>query len=212
MILRQLSLGPMANHTYIVCEKKGGRCVVIDPGWEIPKLLDKMKNDSFELCAVLLKHGHYDHSQGAQELLAAFPVPLYYEKSDANLVGFESPCDRTFSGDAEFDLGPFKAVFLHTPGHTPGGCCINIGNNLFTGDTLFLDACGRTDLPGSDPRAMRRSLVRLAGLQEDLVVWPGHAYSGDTHLRLKDVVASNFYVKAAKRGEEDFLLLTEGII
>ena len=212
MKLRQYQLGPMANFTYAVAGKKGGDCVVIDPGWDVPALLDKLKDDSLKPCAVLLTHGHYDHSQGVRELLEAHPVPLYYEKSDAQLVGFQSLHDSTFSGDAEFDLGPFKVFFLHTPGHTPGSCCINIGKNLFTGDTLFLDACGRTDLPGGDPKAMRRSLVRLAGLHDDLDIWPGHAYSADTHLRLHDVLASNPYIKAAKRGEEDFLLLTGGIV
>lgn len=207
MIVRQLQVGGMGNYSYIVAAEKGGPCAVIDPGWDVPVLLEELKKGGFTLAAVLLTHGHYDHSQAVPELLQAAPAPLYYDRNDAGLLGFEAVDASPFEGDFTADLGFASARFIHTPGHTAGSCCIQLGNNLFTGDTLFLDACGRTDLPGSDTKAMYRSLLRLAAMDGGLEVWPGHAYSEQAHLPMADVAANNPCIKAARRGEDDFLFM-----
>lgn len=172
----QIPVGPMANFAYLVADPATRKAVVVDPGWESEKILQQAADLGVEVVGVWLTHTHFDHIQEVQAVMTAAGVPVWVhplEKSQLSDVTGEM-CDVN-DGDTVM-VGNESAQVIHTPGHSPGAVCYVIGDGVITGDTLFVGAIGRTDLPGSDPRAMGKSLKRLAQLPEDLVVYSGHDY------------------------------------
>lgn len=176
MTITTLPLGLYQTNCYILAESD--RCLVIDPGDEVGKLLAFLEQNGLTLEAILLTHGHFDHVGAVKNLAAetdcrvflceeelALPRtmtagPLYY-------TDFYQDGDRLTLAGMTFEV-------LHTPGHTPGSVCLRFGEHLFSGDTLFAGSCGRTDFPGSSPSDMIRSLKRLSQLEDTLRVYPGH--------------------------------------
>ena len=118
------------------------------------------------------------------------------------LSGIDPQFLAAYSGEQDFNIGPFKIKIIPTPGHTAGSVCIQIGNALFTGDTLFPGACGRVDLPTSSPRAMRQSLVTLAHLPEDTQIFVGHSYGGKCSSTIGYERVKNPFMRNALRDEE----------
>lgn len=178
----------MANFVYLVGDEATRRCVLIDPAWDVAALLRLVREAKLSLAAVVATHGHADHVGGALHgvsiegiaaLVAQARVPVILHALEAQRLAQAGVPETALSPVADretFALGQTELEFLHTPGHTPGALCIRVGDALFTGDTLFVDECGRIDLPGSDPDAMWRSLQRLAALSDQTVVYPGHDY------------------------------------
>lgn len=171
-----LNLGPMDNCTYLVTEGKDA--LLIDPAWDMNFIEHTLKTKNLNLLAVLFTHGHFDHVKFSQDLLKAHGLQAYIEEQDANLSGIFPEYLHTYSGEQNLQIGPFAVHIIPTPGHTAGGVCIHIGNAVFTGDTLFPGACGRVDLPSSNPRDMRKSLLRLSKLPDDTQIFAGHSYGG----------------------------------
>lgn len=171
-----LQLGPMDNCTYLVTQ--GTDAILIDPAWDMNFIEHTLKTKGLNLLAVFFTHGHFDHVKFAQELLQAHQLRGYLEENDAALSSISPEYLNTFSGEQHLQIGPFNIHIIPTPGHTAGGVCIQIDNALFTGDTLFPGACGRVDLPSSNPRDMRKSLLKLAQLPDDTQIFSGHSYGG----------------------------------
>jgi len=189
LYLRQLELGPMQNFVYLIGDPVTRDCVVVDPAWEIETIVDTAAGDGMELRAALVTHTHQDHVgghlfgfdiPGMAQLLERIPVKVYVHKAEREfLPGMRSDLVQVDGGDT-LSVGRRALTFVHTPGHTPGSQCFLIDGRLISGDTLFIQSCGRTDLPGSDPGEMYRSLThRLAALPDETVVYPGHNYGGD---------------------------------
>ncbi|MFA5162323.1 MAG: MBL fold metallo-hydrolase [Elusimicrobiales bacterium] len=197
MLIKQLKLGLMANFSYIVAEKEGGDCVLIDPSWDIKAILAAAEAASLSIKAAFLTHGHFDHSKRIDALLKTTPV--YVEESDLSFLEADGKLFRTFRGDSVFSPAGFEIRALHTPGHSPGCVCYLVGGNLFTGDTLFAGAVGRVDLPGSDPRLMGESLRRLARLPPETAVYPGHAYGETDSSTIGEQLRENIYMQNAAR-------------
>ena len=176
MTITILPLGMLQTNCYILSE--GSRCLVIDPGGEPEKVLSLLEQEGLMLEAVLLTHGHFDHVGGVRTLAAETDCPVYLCEEDLSLPAAmtSGPLYHTHSyGEGDrLTLAGMEFSVLHTPGHTPGSVCLKFGEHLFTGDTLFAGSIGRTDFPGSSPAAMGRSLSRLAALEEQLHVYPGH--------------------------------------
>ena len=176
--LKPLALGAYQTNCYLVWDENSSACVVIDPGYEPDTVLAEAKKLNKEIAAVLLTHGHFDHVGGVKELAAETDCKVYLNEADLSMppqmtAGPLYYTDTYSEGDFVEAAGlTFKV--LHTPGHTPGSVCLMCENALFSGDTLFWGSCGRTDLPGGNWAAIRKSLLRLAELSGDYDVYPGH--------------------------------------
>jgi glyoxylase-like metal-dependent hydrolase (beta-lactamase superfamily II) len=187
----------MQNFAYLAGPAEGKYCAVVDPGWDAQSILAAAKDDGRAIRAVVLTHGHFDHVAGVKDLLAQAEFPVYAHESDAAALAKALKNVRLMKDGDSVAVGGLELRGLHTPGHTPGSQCLLAAGNLFTGDTLFIDCCGRTDLPGSDPEAMHRSLRRLAALPAATVVWPGHDYGSRTSAPMSAVLELNPYLAAA---------------
>jgi glyoxylase-like metal-dependent hydrolase (beta-lactamase superfamily II) len=196
LYFQQIAVGEMANLAYLVGSRSTREALVVDPAWSVDALLDRAEADGMRVVGALVTHYHQDHVggkifgldiEGVARLLERHPVPIHVNTLEAEgtrqVTGAsESDLVRHEAGDA-IALGPVQLRLLHTPGHTPGSQCFLVQEagqpgRLVSGDTLFLGACGRVDLPGSDPEAMYRSLNQtLKALPDETLVYPGHLYS-----------------------------------
>jgi glyoxylase-like metal-dependent hydrolase (beta-lactamase superfamily II) len=178
--VRQLPLGPMKNFVYLVGAAGRDEAFVIDPAWDVPAILSTLEADGRKLTGIFLTHHHHDHINGVPDLLKVRDVPVYVQQAEVEFAEALKP----FAG-AIRSVGKGECVMvagvdvecLHTPGHTPGAQCLHCRAGLFTGDTLFVNACGRCDFAGSDPLAMHDSLFNvLAKLHGSTKMYPGHDY------------------------------------
>lgn len=166
----------MANFAYLVMDSVTNQAVVVDPGWDADKILIQAANVGATITGVWLTHTHFDHIQEVDRIAQAAGVPVWVHPIERPMLGDVTAVIRDVNEGDVLRVGNETAQVIHTPGHSPGAVCYQIGDGIITGDTLFVGAIGRTDLPGSDPRAMGKSLKRLAQLPEDLVVYSGHDY------------------------------------
>ena len=197
LFIKQLLLGDMENFTYIIGDKEAGEVFVIDPSAPQAIIARELKAEKFALKGILLTHGHYDHVVDVNKA----DVPVYLSASESPLY---MPEAKKFvrTGDAQHVvLGPFTFECLHTPGHTPGGQCFLADGNLFTGDTLFMDAVGRTDFPGGSTKALFESLQRIKRLPDTTMVWPGHNYGSVPHETLGSLKKYNPFLRCDDIGE-----------
>ncbi|MGQ0824210.1 MAG: MBL fold metallo-hydrolase [Actinomycetota bacterium] len=198
----------MVNFVYLVGDRETGDAVAIDPAYGVAELVELLGADGMRLSGVLVTHWHPDHVggdlmgwsiEGLAELLAlpgasapvhvqapeAFGVKRVTGISDSDLVLHDS-------GDV-VHVGSVPITLIHTPGHTPGSQCFFVDGRLVSGDTLFLDGCGRTDLPGGDADEIYYSITqRLAHIPDDAVLYPGHRYSPKPHLPMRVVRERNY--------------------
>jgi len=178
LYLKQLELGPMQNFIYLVGDPVTRQAAVIDPGWEVPQILKTVEEDGYRLTQTIITHAHFDHVMGLGELLKAVDVPVYIHKAEALALKQAGSNLKPVAGGEVLHIGTVPVTLIHTPGHTPGSQCLLVDNQLLTGDTLFIRACGRCDLPGGDPTALYHSLTQtLAKLDERTIVCPGHNYA-----------------------------------
>src|SRR6266545_973563 len=188
LYFRQLELGPMQNFVYLLGDPVTRECVAVDPAWEIDTIVETADADEMRITGALVTHTHQDHVggnlfghdiPGIEALLEKVRAKVYVHKAEREfLKGFGSDLVKVDNHDT-LAVGRFTLTFLHTPGHTPGSQCFLVDGRLVSGDTLFIGACGRTDLPGSDPKEMYQSLTqRLGALPDETVVLPGHNYGG----------------------------------
>ena len=192
-----INLGPMNNCTYLVTQ--GTEALLVDPAWDMNFLIHTLQTRHLHLCAVFFTHGHFDHIKFSQELLTHFKLRAYLEQNDVSLSGLPAELLHTYKADQHLHVGPFDIHILATPGHTAGSVCIQLEDILFTGDTLFPGACGRVDLPSSDPRAMLASLRRIASLPPDTRIFAGHSYGGRCSSTVAEEKLKNPFMRNALR-------------
>ncbi len=210
LYLRQLQVGPMANFVYVIGDNLAKKAAIVDPAWAADALIDFVKKEGFEIDKLLVTHYHPDHLggrmmghsiEGAAEMLEkGVKAKVYLNKHEAEGARkvsslSESDIVKVDAGDT-FKVGELEVKFLHTPGHTPGSQCFLVEGNLISGDTLFVQSCGRVDLPGSDPEAMYYSLNHtLKNLDDSTVVYPGHAYSSEPSSTIAKEKRHNMYLR-----------------
>lgn len=179
MNIHTLTLGDYRTNTYIL--QNGDRCAVIDPGYEPETVLSFLRRKSLTLDAILLTHGHFDHVGGIRALAAETDCKVYLHEAELSMPPMMTAgplyyTDTYGEGDTVAAAG-LSVHVLHTPGHTPGSVCLIAEDTMFSGDTLFAGSCGRTDLPGGSWQDILGSLKRLAALETDYTVLPGHGES-----------------------------------
>jgi glyoxylase-like metal-dependent hydrolase (beta-lactamase superfamily II) len=181
----------MVNFVYLVGDRETGEAVVIDPAYDIKGILAVLDGDDMRLTGALATHYHADHVGGSlwgnrvsgiAELLALRPVPVHVQVDEARWVerttGVSAGDLVTHGSGDEVLVGDIPIELIHTPGHTPGSQCFLVDDRLVAGDTLFLQGCGRTDLPGGDAEKLYESLTqKLAKVPDDATLYPGHLYS-----------------------------------
>lgn len=185
MDVRQWKLGPMDNFVYLLSE--GGEGLLVDPAYDLPRLAAELRATGVRVTHILVTHGHPDHTMG---------VAAMKKELGALVVAHESadhPVDLKVADGATLRLAGLEVRVVHTPGHRFDAVCYVVdGTHLLTGDTLFVGECGRVDLPGSDVRAMHRTLTDvLPSLPHDLVVLPGHDYGKTPTSTLAEELRTN---------------------
>ena len=172
-----LPIGYLQTNCYILTGDSG--CLVIDPASDADRILEALNGKP--LAAVLLTHGHFDHVGAVKNLVAETGCPVYLCEQELSLPRAitSGPLyyTHTYGEGDELTLAGLTFTVLHTPGHTPGSVCLCFGDQMFAGDTLFAGSIGRTDLPDGDSATMLKTLHRLAGLETDYTVHPGHGES-----------------------------------
>ena len=202
MNIKTMQVGPLGTNCYLLEDEHTRAAAVIDPGGDGARIEAQLRADGAELKRILLTHAHFDHTGGVAELHAAHPeVPVFLHPADASRLGSDvfppigAPTVPYGDGDV-VKLGDLDIQVLHTPGHTPGGVCLLVGDALFTGDTLFQGSMGRIDFGGGSYEDIMASLARLAHLPGDFRVLPGHMDASTLERERK----TNYYIREALRG------------
>lgn len=179
--VRQLKLGPMDNFVYLVGPADSDEVLVVDPAWDVDAIERTVKEEGKRLVGAFVSHSHFDHINGLPDLLSRHDIPVYAQREE---VQFSE--ELRALGDALRPVGPGEALkvgaqtfqALHTPGHTPGSHCLLAGDALVSGDTVFINGCGRCDMDGGSPEEMYRSLSQvLLKVPDSAKLWPGHDYA-----------------------------------
>ena len=190
--IHALELGPMENFIYLIEDQASRRCAVVDPAWDVPAILELAHARGVRITDVLLTHSHHDHINGLEALLASTDAQLHLLKPEARFWGAGLELPTLHHGGDLIHLGDTEIQVMHTPGHTPGSACYRMGDDVITGDTLFVFGCGRCDLRGGDPEQMYQTLQRMTrDLPGKAVIHPGHNYAGKTTSTLEEQVEGN---------------------
>ena len=192
MILRTLTVGPMATNCYILGCEETGIGAIIDPGAESAKIVEEAIRQNLQIIYIINTHGHVDHVQACESVRRKFSCPVCMHKDDEKLlkdpelnlssmlgspVSFPLP-DKELKEGEKIELGNLSLLVLHTPGHTPGSISIATDNMVFTGDALFAGGVGRTDLPESNHDLLMQSIKgKLFSMPDDFTIYPGHGPS-----------------------------------
>jgi hydroxyacylglutathione hydrolase len=209
VILKQAEIGPMANFIYVIGCPETREAAVVDPAWDTSAIARMAQESDLRITRIFLTHGHPDHVNRLEELLEATDAKVYVNAEETDYMKqcaayFNMPIEfmkkrsvnfQMISDGEEALVGKVPVRFLHTPGHTPGSQCFLVDGNLVSGDTLFINACGRVDLPGGDPEKMWWSLNhRLRALDDDTVLYPGHNYASVPRTTMGEQKLNNRYL------------------
>jgi glyoxylase-like metal-dependent hydrolase (beta-lactamase superfamily II) len=196
----------MRNFTYALGDRRSGEAVLVDPAYRPRELVDMLSADGMTLVGAVATHYHPDHIggtligeqhlSGIVELLEIQNVPIHVHVEEVSWVlartGVDASALLTHQDGETLSVGGIEITLLHTPGHTPGSQCLLVEGCLLSGDTLFIDGCGRTDFPGGNPEELYWTLSeRLARVSDETVLYPGHLYSREASLSMGEVRERN---------------------
>ena len=210
MDIKQIRLAKMATFCYLIGDRRSNTCALIDPAFETDRILQKAKEKGYRITHLINTHAHSDHTAGNGAIKAATGAKICIHELDAQRL--EKFLNRTFSkmlggkGSPRPDvllkdndtitIGEIHLNILHTPGHTPGGICLYAKGHIFTGDTLFVGAVGRTDLPGGSSKQLLTSIrEKIYTLPADTIVWPGHDYGPSPSSTVRQEIDTNPFTR-----------------
>ena len=199
----------MQNFSYIIADENTKEAAVVDAGWEIDKMVKIADDEKLKIKKIILTHSHYDHVQKADELASKTNAEVCFHELDFDeikpVIKNNSTKIIKLKNNDEIKIGNIKIKIIHIPGHTPGAICLLVENKLLTGDTLFVNAIGRTDLAGGDSVKLFESLQKLKKLNDDIQVYPGHDYGEIQFSTIGNEKKNNPYFKCESK--EQFLNL-----
>lgn len=208
----------MVNFAYLIGDRTTGECLMVDPAYAVEELVSVAESDDMKIVGVLASHYHPDHVggsmmghtiEGISALLERHHVPIHANEHEVPWIVRTTGVSETdivaHSGGDTVKVGSVDITCVHTPGHTPGSQCFLAHGCLVSGDTLFLEGCGRTDLPGSNVEDMYESLSTLASLPDSTIVFPGHQYSIPPAAHMGDVKQHNYVFKP--RSKEQWMMM-----
>lgn len=206
MFLEKIPAGVYAVNCYVIGDDKTNKAAVVDPGGDVDKIIEVLEDNDFKLEYIILTHAHGDHVGGVEELREKTGAPVYMHKDDRNMlknsrinhsvsisgIKVETEADHFVKDGDSLELGTIMLSIIHTPGHTQGGICVQVENVLLSGDTLFANSIGRSDLEGGNQEQLIESIKnKLFTLNEELTVLPGHGPA--TTIRIEKL--TNPYVR-----------------
>ena len=208
LYLKQIECGPMQNYVYLIGDPVTRQAAAVDPAWEVDRIVQIAQEDGYTISKVLITHTHQDdtggelfghHIPGLVELLDLVDVPVYVHQTETHILKSIPASSKveTVSNQVVDLGGEVEITLIHTPGHTPGSQCFLVQNRLVSGDTLFIGACGRVDLPNSSPEDMYDSLTnKLMRLDDHTMLYPGHNYAAQPTSTIGEQRRMNPYCQA----------------
>jgi len=211
LYLKQIEVGPMENFVYFVGDQNSREVFLIDPAWQVDTLIKQAEAEDLKIKAALITHHHHDHTNGIEELLENYSIPVYVNRHDLEKVKVQKSALTAVDEGQKLKVGKIEVEILHTPGHTKGSQCFIVGDSLISGDTLFINGCGRCDFPDSDPTQMYYSLTqKLMRLPGRTLLYPGHNYAATPQSTIGEQMELNPFIKMASYSLNDFLKLRIG--
>lgn len=197
IFIHQFELGEWQNFIYFIGDQYTRECAVIDPAWNYEVILKEAERLGVTISHILCTHSHFDHVNEVEFLLQHVDVPVHMLGQEADFGNFR--CEnlvRNSPGDVVRVGSHCDITMVHTPGHTPGSTCYHVDDKLVTGDTMFVNGCGRCDLVGGDPEVMYNSLWGLFDkLPGNTVMFPGHNYDVAPTSRLDEQLKTNPFLQ-----------------
>jgi glyoxylase-like metal-dependent hydrolase (beta-lactamase superfamily II) len=198
MKVHQIEVGNVQNFTYIVEDEETGEAIIIDPSWDLDELARVIEKNGLTIKYIVNTHYHFDHTIGNETMAAQTKAPVIQYKTST------IKHDIKVSDGDKIRFGNSELIVYHTPGHSKDSMCLVGDGKIFTGDTLFVGACGRIDLPGGDAKELYHSLFDvLQNLDDSLVMYPGHNYGSAPTTTLGNQKKMNFVMQP--RTEQEFL-------
>ncbi len=190
----QFLLGPMDNFVYLLIDSESKTCLLVDPAWDAPFLIATIKKQNLELKGILLTHAHHDHVNAIDEILDFRSVPVYISKDESPALVPHVNNVHKLKDEQVLYLGLHDILCIHTPGHTSGSMCFLFEHQLITGDTLFINGCGRADFDSSNVYDFYKSLEKIKQLHDNIIIYPGHHYDERRSSSLGDQKVSNRFL------------------
>ena len=210
LILKQMELGPLDNFLYFIGDAQTKEIAIVDPAWDVDYLCSEAEKAGYKVTDIFLTHGHPDHVNGLDEILERHDVPVYISKHEASFLKPDHKNIVEIDDHHKLKVGNIEFECILTPGHTPGCQCFLYKNVLIAGDAIFIDGCGRCDLPGGDAREMYKSLYDIImKLPDDTTLYTGHNYGPKPFATLKSQKVTNPYLLC--NSMEEFLQQRMGI-
>lgn len=209
VFLKQFVVGPMGNYLYLIGDAQKKQVAVVDPAWDAAAILSVVKEAGMQVVCVLLTHGHYDHVNALNDLLISVDVPVYISELERELPDVGENLIKV-TDHQKIMIGEIEIECISTPGHTPGSQCFKHQDILLTGDTLFINGCGRCDLPGGNANHMYNTLTNvIKPLSDSTMIYCGHQYGDKAFDTLGNQKKTNPYLLCNSR--DDFLTNRMGL-
>jgi len=202
LIFEQLSVGSMANFQYFIGDKNKGEIALVDPAWDAAYYINEAKKNGWNITCLLLTHGHYDHADAVEEMSEELNVPVYISSAESEMYIPSCKDLRKTMDHEKILIGKIEIECIQTPGHSTGCQCFKYKDILITGDTLFVNGCGRCDLPGGNPKTMANTLYDIIlKLPDTTVIYPGHEYGPSSFATLQEQKKTNPYLTCKNKDE-----------